>query len=110
MKSLDQKLARIRAGNYTPADFIMADAKDPDMAFGIACPGPARDTSGRLLDHLATRPVFLQTMRDMTKSGSDGSPKSLNVERSLSWIAVPVAPKNFAFGTASRHALPNFPS
>ena len=69
MKSLDQKLARIRAGNYTPADFIMADAKDPDMAFGIACPGPARDTSGRLLDHLATRPVFLQTMRDMTKSG-----------------------------------------
>ena len=69
MKSLDQKLARIRAGNYTPADFIMADAKDPDMAFGIACPGPARDTSGRLLDHLATRPVFLQTMRDMTNSG-----------------------------------------
>ena len=45
MKSLDQKLVRIRAGNYTPADFIIADAKDPDMAFGIACPGPARDAS-----------------------------------------------------------------
>ena len=69
MKSLDQKLARIRAGNYTPADFIIADAKDPDMAFGIACPGPARDASGRLLGGLATRPAFLQTMRDMTNSG-----------------------------------------
>lgn len=69
MKSLDQKLARIRAGNYSPADFIIADAKDPDMAFGIASPGPARDASGRSLGGLATRPAFLQTMREMTQSG-----------------------------------------
>ena len=35
MTRLDQKLARIRAGRYTPADFIIADAKDGDM--GPAC-------------------------------------------------------------------------
>ncbi len=37
-KSLDEKLARIAA---TPScgDFILADAKDADMAFGIAAPG-----------------------------------------------------------------------
>lgn len=38
-KRLDQKLARIRAGQYRPADFIIADAKDADMAFGCATPG-----------------------------------------------------------------------
>jgi hypothetical protein len=41
-KSLDQKLARIRAGKDTRADFIIADAKDADMAFGITAPGPNR--------------------------------------------------------------------
>lgn len=38
-KRLDQKLARIRAGQYQPTDFIIADAKDADMAFGCATPG-----------------------------------------------------------------------
>ena len=38
-KRLDAKLDRIRSGRYTPADFIIADAKDPDMAFGCAAPG-----------------------------------------------------------------------
>ncbi len=37
-KSLDTKLARIRA-NPDSGDFIIADAKDADMAFGIAAPG-----------------------------------------------------------------------
>lgn len=41
-KSLDQKLARIQAGKDTRADFIIADAKDADMAFGIQAPGPNR--------------------------------------------------------------------
>lgn len=41
-KSLDQKLARIRAGKATAKDFIIADAKDADMAFGITAPGPNR--------------------------------------------------------------------
>ncbi len=42
LKSLDQKLARILAGKATRKDFIIADAKDADMAFGITAPGPNR--------------------------------------------------------------------
>ena len=40
-KRLDRKLATIRAGAYKPTDFIIADAKDGDMAFGITAPGPS---------------------------------------------------------------------
>ena len=38
-KRLDQKLARIRNGQYTPKDFIIADAKDGDMANGCKTAG-----------------------------------------------------------------------
>jgi hypothetical protein len=41
MKRLDRKLANILAGSTAAADFIIADAKDADMAFGITAPGPA---------------------------------------------------------------------
>jgi hypothetical protein len=37
-KTLDQKLARIRA-NPSCRDMILADAKDADMAFGLSAPG-----------------------------------------------------------------------
>jgi hypothetical protein len=39
MKTLDQKLARIHADPHGAKDFILADAKDADMAFGIGAPG-----------------------------------------------------------------------
>lgn len=38
-KTLDTKLSKIAAGAYTPADFIIADAKDGDMAFGCQTAG-----------------------------------------------------------------------
>ncbi len=38
-KSLDQKLANIHADPHGAKDFILADAKDADMAFGIGAPG-----------------------------------------------------------------------
>ena len=41
-KSLDHKLARI-AADSSCRDFILADAKDADMAFGISAPGVERD-------------------------------------------------------------------
>ena len=64
MKTLDAKLAKIRAGTYTPKDFIIADAKDGDMGAGCESPGPKRDGSGHKsrIDHLAA-------MTEMTKSG-----------------------------------------
>ncbi len=39
MKSLDRKLAEIKASPNSKA-FIIADAKDADMAFGVRAPGP----------------------------------------------------------------------
>ena len=40
MKRLDRKLANILNGSTAAADFIIADAKDADMAFGVTAPGP----------------------------------------------------------------------
>ncbi|MDQ8208356.1 hypothetical protein QEH52_12600 [Coraliomargarita sp. SDUM461003] len=42
LKTLDQKLQRISQGIDTRNDFIIADAKDADMAFGAMAPGPKR--------------------------------------------------------------------
>lgn len=69
MKSLDQKLARIRAGAYVPQDFIIADAKDAEMAFGLTAPGFTRDANGRSTSTLANRTAYLESMRAMTRSG-----------------------------------------
>lgn len=38
-KSLDRKLADIHRDPHGSKEFILADAKDPDMAFGIGAPG-----------------------------------------------------------------------
>ncbi len=40
MKRLDIKLNNIINGSSSAKDFIIADAKDADMAFGITAPGP----------------------------------------------------------------------
>src|ERR1041385_3268748 len=39
MKSLDHKLSEIKASSASRA-FMLADAKDADMAFGVRAPGP----------------------------------------------------------------------
>jgi hypothetical protein len=62
-KTLDSKLARITTGQYSHSDFIIADAKDGDMAFGLMSPAPARDGSPR------PRDIYLKDIRDMTRSG-----------------------------------------
>ncbi len=64
MKTLDAKLAKIRAGTYTPKDFIIADAKDGDMGGGCTTPGPRRDGKGE-----KTKVDYLAAMTEMTKSG-----------------------------------------
>jgi hypothetical protein len=45
-KSLDSKLAEIKA-NPSSRAFILADAKDADMAFGVRAPGPRSYLSQR---------------------------------------------------------------
>ena len=46
MKSLDAKLAEIKANRASRA-FIIADAKDADMAFGVRAPGPRHYLSAK---------------------------------------------------------------
>ena len=46
-KRLDQKLARIRNGQYTPKDFIIADAKDADMANGCKTAGLQKGSTSK---------------------------------------------------------------
>lgn len=45
-RSLDRKLNSILDGRYEPSDFIIADAKDADMAFGVAAAGRRRAADG----------------------------------------------------------------
>src|SRR6185503_962997 len=82
MKSLDAKLAEIRANRRSHA-FIIADAKDADMAFGVRAPGPrgylgkrgARPA--RVSPEVWTRgefgyrnlPEFLDIIREVTQPG-----------------------------------------
>ena len=46
MKALDRKLAEVRTNPASRA-FILADAKDADMAFGVRAPGPRSYLSSR---------------------------------------------------------------
>jgi len=64
MARLDRKLANIRAGRYRPEDFIIADAKDGDIGFGRAAPGPDRASGA-----MKPRETHLQAIREMTASG-----------------------------------------
>ena len=46
-KSLDRKLAAIHADPHGSKEFILADAKDADMAFGLAAPGKLSERDGQ---------------------------------------------------------------
>lgn len=64
-KTFDAKIARILADSSCP-DFILADAKDPDMGFGLAAPGRVRDAGP---DQLPFRSLeqFRQSIRDIVR-------------------------------------------
>src|SRR5882672_332240 len=82
MKSLDAKLAEIKASRSSRA-FILADAKDADMAFGVRSPGPRGYLAGRgarparFSPEVWTReefgyrnlPEFLDIIREITHQG-----------------------------------------
>lgn len=66
-KSLDLKLARIVA-DPSCGDFILADAKDADMAFGLAAPGVRR--GGDPFDGpFRTLEEFRESIRRLVKQG-----------------------------------------
>jgi len=59
---LDRKLENIRAGRYTRADFIIADAKDGDMGSGVTGTGFTPAGSGSA-PRRRTRPEFLDAIQ-----------------------------------------------
>ena len=66
MTRLDDKLSRIRAGAYTRADFIIADAKDADMGGGVAAMGPLRHPDGSWTRY-RTRDEFVDSIEAVVK-------------------------------------------
>lgn len=74
-RRLDRKLAAIAAGRYTPDDFVIADAKDADMAFGVTAAGvrpdgPSATGSGVAADgprRYRTRSEYLAAMRSLVQ-------------------------------------------
>lgn len=80
MKSLDRKLEEIRNNSASKA-FIIADAKDADMAFGVKAPGPRQflstrgEHSAQFSPEVWTRdefghrnlPEFMDVIRDVTR-------------------------------------------
>jgi hypothetical protein len=66
VRRLDRKLSSIAAGRYTPDDFVIADAKDADMAFGLTCAGPVIEASAAAAaapGRYRTRGDYLAAMR-----------------------------------------------
>lgn len=66
MTRLEAKLARIQRGKYRREDFIIADAKDPDMGPGLWASGPDRAADGSWT-HYRSRPQFLDQVRAIVR-------------------------------------------
>jgi hypothetical protein len=66
-KSLDAKLRSIHADPAGSRDFIIADAKDADMAFGMAAPGVVRQMSSSGQSSSETRFRTLAEYRDQIR-------------------------------------------
>jgi hypothetical protein len=70
VRRLDRKLSSIAAGRYTPDDFVIADAKDADMAFGLRCAGPVPTASAADAPvRYQTRSEYLAAMRVLAAQG-----------------------------------------
>ncbi len=66
-KSLDTKLAKIKA-DPSCREFIIADAKDADMAFGIASPGKSPEHYSQE-GKFRSLPEFREQIRQVVRQG-----------------------------------------
>jgi hypothetical protein len=71
-RRLDRKLARMAAGTDTPDDFVIADAKDADMAFAVtsAGPVPGAPAGGVGPGRYRSRAAYLDAMRALLGQGA----------------------------------------
>ena len=67
-KSLKIKIQKIKNHKYRPKDFIIADAKDGDLAMGITTPGPIRNSKGEISKGYKKLNDYKKSMMAMTKS------------------------------------------
>ncbi len=67
-KTLDQKLAAIHADPYGCREFILADAKDADMAFGIGAPGQSPEAHAGELRY-KTLEQYREQIRQVIRQG-----------------------------------------
>jgi hypothetical protein len=65
-RSLDQKLAAIHADPSGCREFILADAKDADMAFGMVAPGVTRTEQG---ERFKTLEEYREQIRAVVRQG-----------------------------------------
>lgn len=70
-RSLDRKLRAIAEGRYTPDDFVLADAKDADMGFGLTAAGTVDGAPVGMLGpgRYQTRDRYLDAMRAQAAYG-----------------------------------------
>jgi len=68
VKSLDQKIAAIHADPQGCNDFILADAKDADMAFGIGAPGKSPERHDAEV-RFRTLAEYREQMRQIARQG-----------------------------------------
>src|SRR5271154_6452705 len=68
-KSLDRKLAAIHADPSGAKDFIIADAKDADMGFGIGAPGKSPESYGGGEAKSRTLADYREQIRDIIRQG-----------------------------------------
>ncbi len=66
-KRLDHKLRCIADGTYAPRDFIIADAKDGDMGFGLTAPGPERWRDGTRTGRIKSRADYLAQIGEIVR-------------------------------------------
>ncbi|MBI5772252.1 MAG: hypothetical protein HZA89_00740, partial [Verrucomicrobia bacterium] len=78
MKSLDAKLTEIKANRASRA-FIIADAKDADMAFGVRAPGPR----GFLAKHGSQPAKFSPEVWSRDEFGYRNLPEFLDIIREV---------------------------
>jgi hypothetical protein len=70
-RRLDRKLASIAGGSYTADDFVLADAKDADMGFGLTAPGAIDEAPAGMLGpgRYRTRRAYLEAMSALVRQG-----------------------------------------
>mgnify|MGYP006299576325 CR=1 FL=1 len=115
MKSLDRKLEAIHADPSGCREFIIADAKDADMAFGITAPGPQRGSCRHGYNEAEgcykTLPDYLQQIREVVRQGivdivllSASNLERLAMEESL-FVDSPITPAARANDTSDVWAV-----